>query len=160
MVQNLMVLRFGNRLFGPIWNRDHVACVVVTFKEPFGAEGRGGYFDDFGIIRDVMQNHLLQMLCLVAMEKPASTAPDDVRDEKVPAGSPRPRGATRGDVKLPDAYERLILDVFCGNQMHFVRRDPRVMSRCRADVTATCQCHGAAAVTSWGCRGDVTVPSR
>uniref|UniRef100_A0A8B9QE71 Glucose-6-phosphate 1-dehydrogenase n=1 Tax=Apteryx owenii TaxID=8824 RepID=A0A8B9QE71_APTOW len=83
MVQNLMVLRFGNRIFGPIWNRDNIACVVLTFKEPFGTEGRGGYFDDFGIIRDVMQNHLLQMLCLVAMEKPASTDPDDVRDEKV-----------------------------------------------------------------------------
>uniref|UniRef100_A0A3Q3W4M3 Glucose-6-phosphate 1-dehydrogenase n=1 Tax=Mola mola TaxID=94237 RepID=A0A3Q3W4M3_MOLML len=83
MVQNLMVLRFGNRIFGPIWNRTSVACVVLTFKEPFGTQGRGGYFDDFGIIRDVMQNHLLQMLCLVAMEKPASTSPVDVRDEKV-----------------------------------------------------------------------------
>uniref|UniRef100_A0A672U7K1 Glucose-6-phosphate 1-dehydrogenase n=1 Tax=Strigops habroptila TaxID=2489341 RepID=A0A672U7K1_STRHB len=250
MVQNLMVLRFGNRIFGPIWNRDNVACVVVTFKEPFGTEGRGGYFDDFGIIRDVMQNHLLQMLCLVAMEKPASTNPDDVRDEKVkvlkcispvvpedvvlgqyvgnPEGPPEahkgylddptvPPGSTTAtfaaailhvanerwdgvpfvlrcgkalnerkaevrlqfrdvpgdifghqckrnelvvrvqpdeavytkmmtkkpglflspeeseldltygnrykDVKLPDAYERLILDVFCGNQMHFVRSD-------------------------------------
>ncbi|XP_059188886.1 glucose-6-phosphate 1-dehydrogenase-like [Centropristis striata] len=250
MVQNLMVLRFGNRIFGPIWNRNSVACVVLTFKEPFGTQGRGGYFDDFGIIRDVMQNHLLQMLCLVAMEKPASTDPDDVRDEKVkvlkcvapvagpdvvlgqyvgdpegeghcklgyrddptvPAGSCTPTFATAvlyvqnerwdgvpfilrcgkalnerkaevrlqftdvpGDifsdrcqrnelvvrvqpdeaiylkmmtkrpgvyfspeeteldltyrsryknVKLPDAYERLILDVFCGNQMHFVRSD-------------------------------------
>lgn len=83
MVQNLMVLRFGNRIFGPIWNRDSVACVVFTFKEPFGTQGRGGYFDNFGIIRDVMQNHLLQMLCLVAMEKPTSTSPDDVRNEKV-----------------------------------------------------------------------------
>ncbi|KAI9516204.1 glucose-6-phosphate 1-dehydrogenase [Dissostichus eleginoides] len=82
MVQNLMVLRFGNRIFGPIWNRDSIACVVLSFKEPFGTQGRGGYFDDFGIIRDVMQNHLLQMLCLVAMEKPASTSSDDVRDEK------------------------------------------------------------------------------
>ncbi|XP_022060897.2 glucose-6-phosphate 1-dehydrogenase-like [Acanthochromis polyacanthus] len=250
MVQNLMVLRFGNRIFGPIWNRNSVACVVLTFKEPFGTQGRGGYFDDFGIIRDVMQNHLLQMLCLVAMEKPASTSPDDVRDEKVkvlksiapvtmsdvvlgqyvgdpegegesklgylddptvPKGSCTPTFATAvlyvqnerwdgvpfilrcgkalnerkaevrlqftdvpGDifgeccqrnelvvrvqpdeaiylkmmtkrpgvyfspeeteldltyksryknVKLPDAYERLILDVFCGNQMHFVRSD-------------------------------------
>uniref|UniRef100_A0A8D2KUF6 Glucose-6-phosphate 1-dehydrogenase n=1 Tax=Varanus komodoensis TaxID=61221 RepID=A0A8D2KUF6_VARKO len=83
MVQNLMVLRFGNRIFGPIWNRDNVACVILTFKEPFGTEGRGGYFDEFGIIRDVMQNHLLQMLCLVAMEKPTSTNSNDVRDEKV-----------------------------------------------------------------------------
>ncbi|XP_051912905.1 glucose-6-phosphate 1-dehydrogenase-like [Hippocampus zosterae] len=83
MVQNLMVLRFGNRIFGPIWNRNNVSCVVLTFKEPFGTYGRGGYFDDFGIIRDVMQNHLLQMLCLAAMEKPTSTGPDDVRNEKV-----------------------------------------------------------------------------
>lgn len=55
----------------------------ITFKEPFGTEGRGGYFDNFGIIRDVMQNHLLQILSLVAMEKPATIHPDDVRDEKV-----------------------------------------------------------------------------
>uniref|UniRef100_A0A2K6S085 glucose-6-phosphate dehydrogenase (NADP(+)) n=1 Tax=Saimiri boliviensis boliviensis TaxID=39432 RepID=A0A2K6S085_SAIBB len=295
MVQNLMVLRFANRIFGPIWNRDNIACVILTFKEPFGTEGRGGYFDEFGIIRgpgrqggpgnescslslgslvwglqalepgqqggelralassflrDVMQNHLLQMLCLVAMEKPASTNSDDVRDEKVKVlkcisevqasnvvlgqyvGNPDgegeatkgylddptvPRGSTTatfaavvlyvenerwdgvpfilrcgkalnerkaevrlqfhdvaGDifhqqckrnelvirvqpneavytkmmtkkpgmffnpeeseldltygnryknVKLPDAYERLILDVFCGSQMHFVRSD-------------------------------------
>nr|XP_012773224.2 glucose-6-phosphate 1-dehydrogenase isoform X1 [Maylandia zebra] len=250
MVQNLMVLRFGNRIFGPIWNRDSVACVVLTFKEPFGTQGRGGYFDDFGIIRDVMQNHLLQMLSLVAMEKPASTSSDDVRDEKVKVlkciapptmsdvvlgqyvGDPEgegdaklgylddptvPKGSTQAtfattvlyvhnerwdgvpfilrcgkalnerkaevrlqftdvpgdifgtqcrrnelvvrvqpneavyakmmskkpgvyfspeeteldltyksrykDVKLPDAYERLILDVFCGSQMHFVRSD-------------------------------------
>ncbi|KAJ4934400.1 hypothetical protein JOQ06_007195, partial [Pogonophryne albipinna] len=250
MVQNLMVLRFGNRIFGPIWNRDSIACVVLSFKEPFGTQGRGGYFDDFGIIRDVMQNHLLQMLCLVAMEKPASTSSDDVRDEKVKVlkciapvtlsdvvlgqyvGDPEgegdsklgylddptvPKGSTQAtfttavlyvhnerwdgvpfilrcgkalnerkaevrlqftdvpgdifgnqcrrnelvvrvqpneavyakmmskkpgvyfspeeteldltyksrykDVKLPDAYERLILDVFCGSQMHFVRSD-------------------------------------
>ncbi|XP_036844674.1 glucose-6-phosphate 1-dehydrogenase isoform X3 [Oncorhynchus mykiss] len=238
-----MCRKFGNRIFGPIWNRNSVACVVLTFKEPFGTQGRGGYFDDFGIIRDVMQNHLLQMLSLVAMEKPASTSPDDVRDEKVkvlkciapvprsdvvlgqyigdpegegharlgylddptvPNGSQTPTFATSvlyvqnerwdgvpfilrcgkalnerftdvpgdifneqcqrnelvvrvqpdeaiylkmmtkkpgayfspeeteldltyrsryKDVKLPDAYERLILDVFCGNPMHFVRSD-------------------------------------
>ncbi|XP_029464344.1 glucose-6-phosphate 1-dehydrogenase [Rhinatrema bivittatum] len=250
MVQNLMVLRFGNRIFGPIWNRDHIGCVVLTFKEPFGTEGRGGYFDEFGIIRDVMQNHLLQMLCLVAMEKPTSTNSDDVRDEKVKVlksiseiqlsdvvlgqyvGNPQGQGEEKKgylddatvpagsltstfaaavlyvqnerwdsvpfilrcgkalnerkaevrlqfrdvpgdifnqqckrnelvirvqpneavytkmmtkkpgmffnpeeseldltygnrykDVKLPDAYERLILDVFCGSQMHFVRSD-------------------------------------
>ncbi|ELK33021.1 Glucose-6-phosphate 1-dehydrogenase [Myotis davidii] len=82
MVQHLMVLRFAHRIFGPIWNRDNVACVILTFKEPFGTEGRGGYFDEFGVIRDVLQNHLLQMLCLVATEKPASTDSDDVRNEK------------------------------------------------------------------------------
>ncbi|XP_069785183.1 glucose-6-phosphate 1-dehydrogenase isoform X3 [Narcine bancroftii] len=250
MVQNLMILRFANRIFGPVWNRDNIASVILTFKEPFGTEGRGGYFDEFGIIRDVMQNHMMQMLCLIAMEKPASTNSDDVRDEKVkvlkcipeiemenvvvgqytgnptgqgeaskgylddptvPQGSITPTytavvlyiqnerwdgipfvmrcgkalnerkaevrlqfrdvpgdifhsqckrnelvirvqpneavytklmtkkpgmsfnpeeteldltyGSRYKDVKLPDAYERLILDVFCGSQMHFVRSD-------------------------------------
>jgi len=83
MVQNLLVLRFANRMFGPIWNRDNIASVLITFKEPFGTAGRGGYFDSFGIIRDVMQNHLFQVLCLTAMEKPASKSADDIRDEKV-----------------------------------------------------------------------------
>ncbi|XP_014471405.1 PREDICTED: glucose-6-phosphate 1-dehydrogenase [Dinoponera quadriceps] len=83
MVQNLMTLRFGNRVFNPTWNRDNIASVQITFKEPFGTEGRGGYFDEFGIIRDVMQNHLLQILSLVAMEKPVSCHPDDIRNEKV-----------------------------------------------------------------------------
>lgn len=83
MVQNLMTLRFGNRLFNPTWNRDNIASVQISFKEPFGTQGRGGYFDEFGIIRDVMQNHLLQILSLVAMEKPTSCHPDHIRDEKV-----------------------------------------------------------------------------
>nr|CAD7405388.1 unnamed protein product [Timema poppensis] len=75
--------KFGNRIFSPAWNRECVASVLISFKEPFGTEGRGGYFDQFGIIRDVMQNHLLQILSLVAMEKPASVNPDDIRNEKV-----------------------------------------------------------------------------
>ena len=66
-------------IFGPTWNRNHIASITITFKEPFGTQGRGGYFDEFGIIRDVMQNHLLQILCLAAMEKPVSTSPDDIR---------------------------------------------------------------------------------
>nr|XP_023029831.1 glucose-6-phosphate 1-dehydrogenase-like [Leptinotarsa decemlineata] len=83
MVQNLMTLRFGNRVFYPTWNRDNIACILISFKESFGIEGRGGYFDEYGIIRDVMQNHLLQILTLVAMEKPVTFAPDDIRNEKV-----------------------------------------------------------------------------
>lgn len=83
MVQNLMILRFGNRIFNPIWNRDNIASIQISFKEPFGTQGRGGYFDTFGIIRDIMQNHLLQILCLVAMEKPVSSRAEDIRDEKV-----------------------------------------------------------------------------
>jgi len=83
MVQNLMVLRFANSLFEPIWNRQYIKCVRIVFKEDFGTQGRGGYFDKFGIIRDVMQNHLMQILSLVAMEPPVSLGAEDVRDEKV-----------------------------------------------------------------------------
>jgi len=83
MVQNMLILRFGNLFLSPIWNRDHVANVQISFKEDFGTKGRGGYFDEFGIIRDVIQNHLTQVLCMVAMEKPVSTSADDIRQEKV-----------------------------------------------------------------------------
>lgn len=83
MVQNLMVMRFANQIYEPIWNANHIQSVVITFKENFGTKGRGGYFDSFGIIRDVMQNHLLQILSLVAMEPPVTLGAEDVRDEKV-----------------------------------------------------------------------------
>jgi glucose-6-phosphate 1-dehydrogenase len=83
MVQNLMVMRFGNQVFEPLWNHHYIANVVITFKEDIGTEGRGGYFDTFGIIRDVMQNHLLQIFSIVAMEPPVTLEARDVRDEKV-----------------------------------------------------------------------------
>lgn len=83
MVQNLIAIRFGNRLFSKTWDRENISSVYITFKEPFGTYGRGGYFDQFGMIRDVMQNHLLQILSLVAMERPVSSNPEDIRDEKV-----------------------------------------------------------------------------
>lgn len=83
MVKNILIMRFGNEFFGATWNRHHIDNVQITFKEPFGTEGRGGYFDEFGIIRDVMQNHLLQVLTLIAMERPISFSAEDIRDEKV-----------------------------------------------------------------------------
>ena len=83
MVKNLLVLRFGNELFSGVWNNKHISSIQVSFKEAFGTEGRGGYFDTIGIIRDVMQNHLLQVLTLLTMERPVSFDPEAVRDEKV-----------------------------------------------------------------------------
>ncbi|CAK9179348.1 unnamed protein product, partial [Ilex paraguariensis] len=83
LVQNLLVLRFANRFFLPLWNRDNIDNVQIVFREDFGTEGRGGYFDEYGIIRDIIQNHLLQVLCLVAMEKPVSLKSEHIRDEKV-----------------------------------------------------------------------------
>lgn len=83
MVKNLMTLRFGNQFLNALWNKSNIASVQVLFKEPFGTEGRGGYFDTIGIIRDVMQNHLLQVLTLLTMERPVLFDPESVRDEKV-----------------------------------------------------------------------------
>uniref|UniRef100_A0A3P8X4J1 glucose-6-phosphate dehydrogenase (NADP(+)) n=1 Tax=Cynoglossus semilaevis TaxID=244447 RepID=A0A3P8X4J1_CYNSE len=202
MVQNLMVLRFGNRIFGPIWNRDSVACVVLTFKEPFGTQGRGGYFNDFDVVLgqyvgdpegegDAKLGYLddptvpkgstqatfatavlyvhnerwdgvpFILRCGKALnERKAEVrlqftdVPGDIfgkqcrRNELVVRVQPNEAVYAKmmskkpgvyfhpeeteldltyksryKDVKLPDAYERLILDVFCGSQMHFVRSD-------------------------------------
>ncbi|KAJ7700109.1 glucose-6-P dehydrogenase [Mycena rosella] len=83
MVKNLLVLRFANVAMGAAWDKNHISNVQITFKEPFGTEGRGGYFDEFGMIRDVLQNHLLQVLSILTMERPVSFSAEDIRDEKV-----------------------------------------------------------------------------
>ena len=83
MTQNMFVMRFANMFFLPLWSRTYVSNVQITFKEDFGTQGRGGYFDAFGIVRDVIQNHLIQLLAFVGMEKPVSLHPDDIRDQKV-----------------------------------------------------------------------------
>jgi len=83
LIENLTVLRFSNIMFQPLWNRNYIRNVQINFSENFGTEGRGGYFDNYGIIRDIMQNHLLQIMALFAMEEPASLNAEDIRDEKV-----------------------------------------------------------------------------
>jgi len=82
-VQNLIALRFGNALFEPLWNARHIEQVQITVGETVGVEGRGDYYDDSGALRDMLQNHLLQLLCLVAMEPPAKFEPTAVRNEKI-----------------------------------------------------------------------------
>ncbi|XP_020257966.1 glucose-6-phosphate 1-dehydrogenase, chloroplastic-like isoform X4 [Asparagus officinalis] len=83
LVENLSVLRFSNLVFEPLWSRQYIRNVQLIFSEDFGTEGRGGYFDSYGIIRDIMQNHLLQILALFAMETPVSLDAEDIRNEKV-----------------------------------------------------------------------------
>jgi len=82
-VQNIMALRFSNRIFMPLWDANNIDHVQITVAESVGVEGRGGYYDDYGAMRDMVQNHLMQLLCLVAMEPPCSLEADSVRDEKV-----------------------------------------------------------------------------
>jgi glucose-6-phosphate 1-dehydrogenase len=82
-VQNTLVLRFANGIFEPVWNRSYVDHVQITASEEVGLEGRAGYYDSAGALRDLIQNHLLQLLMLTAMEPPVSFAADELRDEKV-----------------------------------------------------------------------------
>jgi glucose-6-phosphate 1-dehydrogenase len=82
-VQNILVMRFGNGIYEPIWNRRYIDHVQITAAESLGLEGRAGYYDEAGALRDMIQNHMMQLLTLVAMEPPAAFEADAVRDEKV-----------------------------------------------------------------------------
>ena len=82
-VQNLLVTRFSNGIFEPLWNRNYIQHVEITAAESIGVEGRGGYYDTSGAMRDMVQNHLLQVASLVAMEPPAKVTAEEIRHEKL-----------------------------------------------------------------------------
>lgn len=82
-VQDLLVQRFANAIFEPIWNREYVDCVQITVAESLGVGSRGGYYDTSGALRDMIQNHTMQLVALTAMEPPVSLDPESIRDEKV-----------------------------------------------------------------------------
>jgi glucose-6-phosphate 1-dehydrogenase len=108
-VLDLQYIRFANDLLEPVWNRSHVSCVQITMAEDFGVETRGNFYDPVGALRDVVQNHLLQVLALVAMEAPVGPSADDLRDKKaevfrsMPDASPAQyvRGQYQGYLDVP-----------------------------------------------------------
>ncbi|MFC0332780.1 glucose-6-phosphate dehydrogenase [Paenibacillus sepulcri] len=99
MVQNIEVIRFANAFFEPLWNNKHIANVQITLSETVGVEERGGYYDKSGALRDMVQNHLLQMLAMIAMEPPSRLHPEDIRDEKVKVFRSLRRFASGEEVK-------------------------------------------------------------
>jgi glucose-6-phosphate 1-dehydrogenase len=105
-VQNMLAFRFANGMFEPLWNRNYIDSVQITAAEDIGIGSRAGYYDHAGALRDLIQNHMLQLLCHVAMEPPGSFTAEDVRNEKVKVlhAVPRPTAANVGEIAVRAQY--------------------------------------------------------
>jgi glucose-6-phosphate 1-dehydrogenase len=138
-VQNLLVLRFANLLFEPVWGRGHVDHVQITVAEDLGLEGRGRFYEQTGVTRDIVENHLMQLLCLTAMEPPISLSADAVRDEKVKVLRSL-RAMDRSEVARSVVRGQYGRGVVHGEEVASYREEPDVSPDSRVETYVAMRC--------------------
>lgn len=134
MVQNIEVLRFANTFFEPLWNNKHIGNIQISLSETIGVEDRGGYYDHAGALRDMAQNHMLQMLTMIAMEPPSRLHSGDIRDEKVKVLRSLRQFHTREEVQNNVVRGQYIAGSFNGKELLGYREEEKVNP---ASVTET-----------------------